>query len=41
MKNIRRFDAPRFYHEVRYHMIEIGSIISLAIVIYKLVKHEW
>jgi hypothetical protein len=41
MTHRSRFDAPRFYHNIRYHLIEIVSIISLVICLYKVTMHEW
>jgi hypothetical protein len=37
----RRFDSQRFYHNVRFHIIEIFSIISMFVVLYKVIKREW
>jgi hypothetical protein len=41
MNQHRRFNAQRFYREVKFHLIEIGSIVSLAIVLYKVIRREW
>jgi len=37
----RRFRPHRFYHELKFHLIEIASILSLGIVLYKMILHEW
>jgi hypothetical protein len=37
----RRFDPHRFYHDLKYHIIEIAGIVSMLIVLWKLLNHEW
>ena len=37
----RQFDAHGFYSAIKYHLIEICSILSLVIVLYKIVVREW
>lgn len=37
----RRFNPRRFYHDFKYHLIEIASIISMAIVLWKVIRNEW
>lgn len=41
MNRHRRFNAERFYRDLKFHLIEIASIVSLAIVLYKVISHEW
>jgi len=37
----RRFDPHRYYRELKLHIIEIASIISMLIVLWKVLSHEW
>ena len=41
MNQHRRFNPQRFYHDLKFHLIEIASIVSLVIVLYKVITHEW
>lgn len=41
MNRPRRFNAQRFYRDLKFHLIEIGSIVSLVIVLYKVIRREW
>ncbi|MGA2715046.1 MAG: hypothetical protein ABSG41_18255 [Bryobacteraceae bacterium] len=40
MSRHHRFDSQRFYHNVRFHLIEIFSIISMFVVLYKVIRRE-
>ena len=40
-KNRPRFDPHRFYRDLKYHLIEMASIVSLVIVLWKILNHEW
>jgi len=38
----RRYSNPhQFYRNLKLHLIEIASIASLVIVLYKMIRHEW